>query len=177
MNPLTSFMVWWSFTLVVLKYLLNICLVEENKTHMSLFYTAYQDSLVSRLSTLFSRIKALQSPGPTLPGRQSSHLPSVIMHTYLCQCPHSQAALLNYSCLTPTVLFLNGILVNTVCSISAHTVRVVAIWPPPNLAPGRNNSLSKGTEAGELGSNIPENELPLGTRSGRNYGEGRGISM
>ena len=87
MNPLTRFMVWWSFTLMVLKYLLNICLVGENKTHMRLFYTAYQDSLVSRLSTLFSRIKALQSPGPTPPGRQSSHLPSVIIHTYLCQCP------------------------------------------------------------------------------------------
>lgn len=131
----------WVYGLVVLltgglKISVQHLCGRENKTCRSLFSTAPKSfsSGPQLVSYLFSRVKALWLPGSTPPGRQSSHLPSVVIHSYPCQSSPSPSG------------FIKLFLPNTYSAVSEwspskhsllhfttflHTAGVVAIWPSP----------------------------------------------
>lgn len=114
------------------KYLLNICWVERiSPTYYSLLLPVIRLWPQAYIPCLAN---TLRLPEPTLLGRQSSYLPSVVIHTYPCQSSLLLSGIIK-------LFFPNTYSVVSEWSPSKHSLlhfiiflslaRVVAIWPSP----------------------------------------------
>ena len=107
--------------------------------------------------------KAWALPAEQAPGRQSSHLPSVVIHTYPCQSSPSPSGFIKlflpntYTAVSEWSPSKHSLLHFTTFLSTAGVVANLALSLISALK--RSNSLSKSSETGELGGDVPECEV------------------
>lgn len=112
-SPLTGFMNWRSYKLMVLKYFFNILQCREQNPNNS--------ALVPNLCTIIQQNKNPAVTWIHFPERLSNHLPSVVIHTWSCQSSATPSGFIKLFLPNTYSAVSERVLVNTVCCISLHS--------------------------------------------------------